>query len=96
MITPGAFEVIRKATPDLKNLYIYTEPRVERLVTSEGPVQIIAVPGFDKARLLPLLPRRRQGDGGTGTPPPLSTTSSWGWLRSWTGASPPFSRLTTR
>lgn len=48
---PRAFEVIRKATPDLKNLYIYTEPRVERLVTSEGPVQIIAVPGFDKARL---------------------------------------------
>ena len=48
---PRAFEVIRKATPDLKNLYIYTEPRVERLVTSEGPVQIMAVPGFDKARL---------------------------------------------
>ena len=48
---PRAFEVIRKATPDLKNLHIYTEPRVERLVTSEGPVQIMAVPGFDKARL---------------------------------------------
>lgn len=48
---PRAFEVIRKATPDLKNLHIYTEPRVEHLVTSEGPVQIMAVPGFDKARL---------------------------------------------
>ena len=48
---PRAFEVIRKATLDLKNLHIYTEPRVERLVTSEGPVQIMAVPGFDKARL---------------------------------------------
>ena len=87
---PRAFEVIRKATPDLKNLHIYTEPRVERLVTSEGPVQIMAVPGFDSSALVPI--RRRR----TGTPPPLSTTSSWGWLRSWTGASPPSSRPTTR
>lgn len=92
---PRAFEVIRKATPDLKNLHIYTEPRVERLVTSEGPVQIMAVPastrrGCASSALAPI--RRRR----TGTPPPLSTTSSWGWLRSWTGASPPSSRPTTR
>ena len=87
---PRAFEVIRKATPDLKNLHIYTEPRVERLVTSEGPVQIMAAPGF--ASSAPAPTRRRR----TGTPPPLSTTSSWGWLRSWTGASPPSSRPTTR
>ncbi|MBS6356255.1 metallophosphoesterase family protein, partial [Oscillibacter sp.] len=48
---PRAFEVIRKATQDLKNLHIYTEPQVERLETRKGPVQIMAVPGFDKARL---------------------------------------------
>lgn len=48
---PRAFEVIYKATADLKNLHIYTEPTVERLETPAGPVQIVAVPGFDKARL---------------------------------------------
>ena len=48
---PRAFEVIRKASADLKNLHIYTEPRVESIGTKEGPVQIMAVPGFDKARL---------------------------------------------
>lgn len=48
---PRAFEVIRKATADLKNLHIYTEPKVETISTGGGPVQIMAVPGFDKARL---------------------------------------------
>ena len=43
---PRAFEVIRKATLDLKNLHIYTEPRVERLVTSEG--LRLFCPGADK------------------------------------------------
>ena len=48
---PRAFEVIRKATGDLANFHIYTTPKVERIVTSAGPVQIVAMPGFDKARL---------------------------------------------
>lgn len=48
---PRAFELIKRATQDLKNLHIYTEPKVEEITTSSGPVQIVAVPGFDKARL---------------------------------------------
>lgn len=48
---PRAFELIKRATQDLKNLHIYTEPKVEEITTSGGPVQIVAVPGFDKARL---------------------------------------------
>ena len=48
---PRAFEVIRKATADLRNLHIFTEPAVKTLYTGAGPVQIMAVPGFDKARL---------------------------------------------
>lgn len=48
---PRAFEVIKKATGDLDNLRIYTTPKVEKITTSAGPVQIMAVPGFDKARL---------------------------------------------
>lgn len=48
---PRAFELIRRATQDLKNLYIFTEPKVQEIYTSGGPVQIAAVPGFDKARL---------------------------------------------
>ena len=48
---PRAFELIKRATQDLKNLHIYTEPKVEEITTSRGPVQIVAVPGFDKARL---------------------------------------------
>lgn len=48
---PRAFEVIKKATGDLENLRIYTTPKVEKITTSAGPVQIMAVPGFDKARL---------------------------------------------
>ena len=48
---PRAFELIKRATQDLKNLHIYTEPKVEEITTSSGAVQIVAVPGFDKARL---------------------------------------------
>lgn len=48
---PRAFELIKRTTQDLKNLHIYTEPKVEEITTSSGPVQIVAVPGFDKARL---------------------------------------------
>lgn len=48
---PRAFEVIKKATGDLDNLHIYTTPKVEKITSSAGPVQIVAVPGFDKARL---------------------------------------------
>lgn len=48
---PRAFELIKRATQDLKNLHIYTEPKVEEITTSSGPVQIVEVPGFDKARL---------------------------------------------
>ena len=48
---PRAFEIIKRATEKLSNLHIYTTPAVEKLDTKEGPVQIMAVPGFDKARL---------------------------------------------
>lgn len=48
---PRAFEVIEKATGDLPNLHIFTVPRVEAIHTTEGDVSILAVPGFDKARL---------------------------------------------
>lgn len=48
---PRAFELIRQATRDIQNLHIYTEPKVEEITTSAGVVQIVAVPGFDKARL---------------------------------------------
>lgn len=48
---PRAYEVIRKATADLNNLHIFTEPAVKPVITRNGAVQIMAVPGFDKARL---------------------------------------------
>lgn len=48
---PRAFEVIRKATADIPQIHIYTTPKVEEITTSAGPVQIMAVPGFDKGRL---------------------------------------------
>ena len=48
---PRAFEVIKKAAGSLRNLHIYTEPKVEKVNTSEGFVQIVAVPGFDKGRI---------------------------------------------
>lgn len=48
---PRAFEVIKKATESLPNLHIFTLPGVEEINTSAGKVSILAVPGFDKARL---------------------------------------------
>ena len=48
---PRAFDLLKKATTDLKNLHIYTEPTVEDVHTASGPVQIMAVPGFDKGRI---------------------------------------------
>ena len=48
---PRAFETVREITKDEKNLHIYTAPGVEKLTTSAGPVQILALPGFDKGRL---------------------------------------------
>ena len=48
---PRAFEVIKKATESLPNLHIFTLPGVEEVTTSAGKVSILAVPGFDKARL---------------------------------------------
>lgn len=48
---PLAFETLAEITKDEKNLHIYTKPTVESIGTSEGSVQIVAVPGFDKGRL---------------------------------------------
>ena len=53
---PRAFDVIKKATGDLKNLHIYTQPTVETLMTPAGPIQILAVPGFDRGRLRTFFP----------------------------------------
>ena len=48
---PWAFEVLGEITKDERNLHIYTTPKVETIGTEEGPVQIMAVPGFDRGRL---------------------------------------------
>lgn len=48
---PRAFEVIQEAARDLWNLLIFTSPEVKHIETTGGPVQIVAVPGFDKGRL---------------------------------------------
>lgn len=49
---PRAFEVINKAATDIPNLHVITTPQVLNLITRQGPpVQIVAVPGFDKSRL---------------------------------------------
>lgn len=53
---PRAFEVIGKTTRDLPNLRIYTTPTVEIIETVSGPVQILAVPGFDRGRLRTFCP----------------------------------------
>ncbi|OPZ65923.1 MAG: Nuclease SbcCD subunit C [Firmicutes bacterium ADurb.Bin506] len=53
---PRAFETVREITKDEKNLHIYTGPGIDRLVTSEGAVQILALPGFDKGRLRLFVP----------------------------------------
>ena len=48
---PRAFEVIREAARDLWNLLIFTTPEVKQIETTDGPIQIVAVPGFDKGRM---------------------------------------------
>lgn len=48
---PRAFEVLKKSTADLRNLRIYTTPQVDEINTSEGKIQVVAVPGFDKGRI---------------------------------------------
>ncbi|MEA4901888.1 metallophosphoesterase [Desulfitobacterium sp.] len=53
---PRAFEVIAQTTKGEANLHIYTQPGVYTLGTSEGEVQILALPGFDKGRLRAFMP----------------------------------------
>lgn len=53
---PRAFDVIKKATGDLKNLHIYTQPTVDTISTPAGNIQILAVPGFDRGRLRTFFP----------------------------------------
>lgn len=53
---PRAFETVREITKDEANLHIYTTPGIERLTTSEGDMQILALPGFDKGRLRLFVP----------------------------------------
>lgn len=53
---PRAFDVIKKATGDLKNLHIYTQPTVDTIPTPAGSIQILAVPGFDRGRLRTFFP----------------------------------------
>ena len=53
---PLAFDTIRKSTDGIANFHIYTQPTVESLWTTEGYVQIMAVPGFDKGRLRTFCP----------------------------------------
>jgi len=53
---PRAFDVIKKATGDLKNLHIYTQPTVDTISTPAGSIQFLAVPGFDRGRLRTFFP----------------------------------------
>jgi len=53
---PLAFNVIRQTTMTETNLHIYTTPDVYKIETSEGSVQILAVPGYDKGRLRAFVP----------------------------------------
>ena len=53
---PRAFEVIAQTTQSIKNLHIYTAPGVHTLRTSDGDIQILALPGFDKGRLRSFMP----------------------------------------
>lgn len=48
---PNAFDTLRHLTVELKNLHIFTKPEVKMLETSEGMVQILAMPGVDKGHL---------------------------------------------
>lgn len=53
---PRAFENIKRAAADLKNLHVYTAPEVDTLSTGDGEIQILAMPGFDKGRLRVFMP----------------------------------------
>lgn len=53
---PRAFEVIAQTTKDEANLHILTQPDVYTLGTSDGEVQILALPGYDKGRLRAFMP----------------------------------------
>ena len=53
---PRAFENIKRAAADLKNLHVYTAPGVDTLSTGDGEIQILAMPGFDKGRLRVFMP----------------------------------------
>jgi exonuclease SbcC len=53
---PLAFNVIKQTTKSLNNLHIYTLPDVYRLETSEGAIQVLAIPGYDKGRLRAFVP----------------------------------------
>ena len=53
---PKAFNVLRTLTQGIHNLTIYTAPEVDRLNTSAGEIQILAMPGFDKGRLRAFMP----------------------------------------
>ncbi|MEG2678805.1 MAG: exonuclease subunit SbcD, partial [Oscillospiraceae bacterium] len=48
---PRAFETLTEVMSGEQNLHIYAKPAVETIETSEGPIQIMAVPGYDKGRL---------------------------------------------
>lgn len=53
---PKAFNTLRILTQGMHNLSIYTAPEVDTLKTSEGELQILAMPGFDKGRLRVFMP----------------------------------------
>lgn len=53
---PKAFNTLRHLTQGMNNLTIYTTPEVDNLHTTEGTVQILAMPGFDKGRLRAFIP----------------------------------------
>lgn len=53
---PKAFNALRLLTQGIHNLTIYTSPEVDTLNTSEGELQILAMPGFDKGRLRVFMP----------------------------------------
>lgn len=53
---PRAYEVIAQTTKDEANLHILTQPNVYTYGTSEGDIQILALPGYDKGRLRAFMP----------------------------------------
>ena len=54
---PKSFTLLQQTIgQELPNLHIYTTPQVETLETTDGPVQIVSLPGFDKGRLRTFCP----------------------------------------